>query len=135
MRGGIVNNDPSGVLYQAVSGLMNAKLSQVRVGLACRVVSFDPSSCTADIQPLIRTAGNDPAMIHNVPVLGQRLMLEGTVEELVYKPRLKTGDLVFAVCADRELKNARTGQVAAPDTGRRHSVNDAVIVGVFSWSL
>jgi hypothetical protein len=130
-----MKNDASGVLYQMLSSLMSAKLSQVRVGLPCRVISFDAASCMADVQPLIRTSRNDPAMLHNVPVLGQRLIAEGAAEAVIYKPVLQAGDTVFVVCADRELKNAKSGKVASPDTGRMHSINDAVIVGVFGWSL
>lgn len=141
-----MKNDPSSVLFQMVDGLVDKRLSEVRVGIPCRVISFDTAACTADVQPLIRTSDSDPALIHSVPVLGQRLAAVGSsgaanadsadsAEEIVYKPVLHAGDSVFVVCADRELNNARTGKVSAPDTGRRHNVNDAVIVGVFPWSL
>lgn len=130
-----MKNDPSGTLYQMVSGLLDKQLSEVRVGIPCRVISFDAAACTADVQPIIRTSDNDPALIHSVPVLGQRMVAAGGAEEIIYKPVLKNGDTVFVVCSDRELNNARTGKVSKPDTGRRHNVNDAVIVGVFPWSL
>lgn len=128
-------NDPSGTLYQMVNGLAEKLLSDIRVGIACRVLAFDASSCTADVQPLIRTSDSDPPMVHGVPVLGQRLIAAGSTAEVVYKPVLKAGDSVFVVCADRELNNAKTGKVSTPDTARRHNMNDAVIVGVFPWSL
>ncbi|MNV75800.1 hypothetical protein D3C71_1691170 [compost metagenome] len=73
-------------------------------------------------------------MIHSVPVLFQRYAVNGG-DPQIYKPHLKQNDVVFAICADRELKNARTGSVASADTSRQHSVNDAVIVGVFGWNL
>ncbi|WP_223068476.1 Gp138 family membrane-puncturing spike protein [Paenibacillus caui] len=130
-----MKSDPSGVLYQVLTAMIHHSLSQARVGIPCRVIRFDSAGCSADVQPLIRTTKHDPAIIHSVPVLGHRLLQDGSSIEAVYRPVLKNGDIVFVVCADRELKNARTGKVATADTDRQHSVNDAVIVGVFPWSL
>lgn len=125
--------DPAGALHKLLSGYMDSMLWETRVGMPCKVIAFNEAASTADIQPIIKISSEAPALIHGVPVLFQRFKLNGG-EPVEYKPYLKSGDIVFAVCSDRELKNAKSGQVTDPDTGRRHSVNDAVIVGVFGWS-
>jgi len=128
-----VKNDPASTLSQVIAQMMVHQLSAVHVGFPCRVISFDEATCKADVQPLVRTSDGDPAMIQGVPTLGHRFKVNEI--EQVYRPSLKSGDTVYVVCADREIKNALKGQVASADTERRHDVNDAVIVGVFACSL
>lgn len=42
---------------------------------------------------------------------------------------LKEGDIVFCVCADRNIAETRGGNVTTPPQGH-HSINDAVVVGL-----
>ncbi|MBP2002564.1 hypothetical protein J2Z69_003650 [Paenibacillus shirakamiensis] len=126
--------DPASTLYNLLARYLDDRITALRVGLPCKVIAFDTDSATADIQPLTRTSKTDPAMLHSVPVLSQRYHVHGG-DPQVYTPVLYPGDVVFAVCADRELQNVKSGNVASPDTNRSHSVNDAVIVGVFGWNL
>ncbi|NQX67987.1 hypothetical protein HQN90_17840 [Paenibacillus alba] len=116
-----------------VMGLIAKTLNDLHVGLPCKVISFDLDRCVANIQPLIRTTDKDPAIIQNVPALGQKLIISGA--EQLCKPSLRIGDVVFVVCADQEIKNVLSGQIASSDSKRKHSKNDAVIVGVMPCSL
>lgn len=125
--------DPASSLYKLVRGVVDSRLDELRSGFPCRVISFDESNHIADIQPLIKISTESPTMITGAPVLFQRFKVNGGTE-MEYRPFLRPGDIVFAVCSDRELKNAQAGQVAEPDTSRKHSLNDAVILGVFGWS-
>ena len=43
---------------------------------------------------------------------------------------LKAGDIVFCVCADRDIAETKDGNFATPPQGH-HSINDAVVVGLF----
>lgn len=49
--------------------------------------------------------------------------------ETVKRVGLAKGDIVFCVCADRDITEARRGNMAVPSVGH-HSQSDAVIVGV-----
>lgn len=126
--------DPAGQLYRMFASLQEKMASSLHVGFPCKVISFDAVKLTADVQPLVRTTTDVPAMLQGVPVLGQRLMVDGGIPQ-VYKPELRKDDVVFVVCADREIKNVLNGSIASTDTGRQHDPNDAVIVGVFGCSL
>lgn len=121
--------DVAGTLSRLIEGFVNRAMSGVHVALPCRVVSFDESTCRADVQPLVRTGDDAPAVIQNVPALGRKRRIGPEIE--IEKPFYEKGDLVYVVCADREIKNTLGGQVAAPDSARMHDINDAVIVGVF----
>nr|WP_232242600.1 Gp138 family membrane-puncturing spike protein [Paenibacillus sp. GSMTC-2017] len=105
----------------------------MHVAFPCKVISYQAATNRASLQPLTRTTNAEPAIIEHVSVLGQRYMINGY--ETTCIPYVKAGDIVLVVCSDRELKNAQTGKVSKPDSSRMHDVNDAVIVGVFPWSL
>jgi hypothetical protein len=134
-----------------VAGMLEKALDDLYVCFPCKVISFQSDSCRAVVQPLVRVGNSDPAVIQNVPVLGQKFILkeydqtiiddgvERTItmkeHEAVYIPNVKAGDMVVVVCADVEIKNMLSGQFATPDSKRKHSKNDAFIVGVLPWSL
>jgi hypothetical protein len=128
-----MSSDAAGSLVNFANGSIDAALAALFVAFPCRVLSFNTGTCMASVQPLLRVGGNAPAPILNVPALGQKLSVDGI--EQIYKPVLAAGDVVFVVCADLEIKNALAGQIATPDSKRRHNKNDAVIVGVFPCSL
>ncbi|QCT03283.1 hypothetical protein E6C60_2571 [Paenibacillus algicola] len=124
-----MRNDPAATLSKLIEGFVDRAMGGVHVGLPCRVISFNESTCRADVQPLIRTGDDEPAVIQNVPALGRKRKVGVEIE--TEKPFYEKGDIVLVVCADREIKNALGGKVAAPDSTRSHDINDAVIVGVF----
>lgn len=128
-----MSGDAAGSLAAFMNGSISAALTALYVSFPCRVLSFDTDTCMASVQPLLRVGDNAAAPLLNVPALGQKLSLDGI--EQVYKPVLAIGDVVLVVCADQEIKNALTGQIATPDSKRRHNKNDIVIVGVFPCSL
>ncbi|MDQ0169188.1 Gp138 family membrane-puncturing spike protein [Paenibacillus tundrae] len=125
--------DPAASLAKLLTSLIEQAMSNIHCGTPCKVVKFDEAACTADVQPLLRTSTDDPAMILNVQALGHRYKVDGVEKE--YKPSLRPGDVVMVQFADNEIRNALTGSVAKPDTSRSHDRNDAVIVGVFGCSL
>lgn len=122
-------NDPAATLSRLIEGFVDRAMSGVHVGLPCRVITFNESTCRANVQPLIRTGGDEPAVIQNVPALGRKRKVGDIIE--TENPFYEKDDIVFVVCADREIKNTLGGKVAAPDSSRTHDINDAVIVGVF----
>lgn len=125
--------DPAASLAKLLQSLVEKAMSDIHVGLPCKVITFDEAKCTADVQPLIKTGDDEPAMILNVQALGQKLKIDGAKK--VCMPDLAPGDVVFVSFADGEIRNTLTGEVAKPDTSRAHDRNDAVIVGVFPCSL
>lgn len=51
-------------------------------------------------------------------------------KEVVTAKSLSAGDIVFCVCADRDITEASKGNMTTPPIGH-HSLSDSVIVGVF----
>jgi hypothetical protein len=137
----VSKTDPAGALAGILSRNGERHSDNINVALPCKVITFDSATFTASVQPLLKLTGAEPAQIMSVPATGQKVKFElnignGLQEfETIMRPALKPGDTVYVVCADAEIKNTLTGKVAAPDSGRRHSRNDAVIVGVMPCSL
>lgn len=69
--------DPAASMATLLQSLVDKAMSDIHVGLPCRIITFDESSCTADVLPLIKTGEDEPAMILNVQALGQKLNIDG----------------------------------------------------------
>lgn len=126
-------SDPAGAMATLFGSHAGKQGDDINVAFPAKVVSFDAAKLTASVQPLLKLTAAQPAQISSVPVIGQRVLIGDA--ETVLRPVLQPGDTVYIVCADAEIKNTLSGQVATPDTGRRHSRMDAVIVGVMPCSL
>jgi hypothetical protein len=121
--------------------LIEKELLELRTGYIGKVLSFDGT--TAKIQPLLMTKQyGKPATKHsvvsNVPViesarykLGEKTINcgDGIYNEVLTKVPLAAGDLVFCMCADRDITEARRGNFATPPIGH-HSISDSVVVGI-----
>lgn len=133
--------DPAGALARMLGSHGAKQADGINVALPCKVITFDPVTLFASVQPLLKLSSGQPAQIMSVPVTGQKVKFEldignGLQEfQTVMRPALSPGDTVYVVCADAEIKNTLSGRMAAPDTSRRHSRMDAVIVGVMPCSL
>ncbi|EAC2203415.1 hypothetical protein MJV52_002303 [Listeria monocytogenes] len=94
--------------------------SSVSVLLMCRVVNYDASNKRADVQPLnLKPNGAKRAMILDA------LVLKHTEEDI------SEGKIVAIVFSDCELDNINGSTDFKPESSRQHSVNDAVVVGVW----
>lgn len=57
------------------------------------------------------------------------LNVKKETETILVKEPLKAGDIVFCVCADRDITESQKGNNATPSIGH-HSMSDCVIVGI-----
>lgn len=104
------------------------------------------SGNTADIQPLMMTKQyGQPAQklspVKNAPVIQSAQNKIGTkeitydssgttkTETIITLTPLAEGDLVFCVCAERDISEAKNGQMSTPPIGH-HSLSDTVVVGI-----
>lgn len=103
--------------FDALIRLINANISVLQM---CRVVSYDAGSKTADVQPLhLKSSGSKRGLIQGALVLKH---VEADISE---------GKAVAVVFADHDLDNASGAENFKVGSSRQHSVNDAVIVGVW----
>ena len=125
--------------------MIEDKLLNIRTAYIGKVLSFNGT--TATIQPVgvVKQYGKSAskqAIVSDVPVVQSARFKFSTEERtcrigevgteqrthVVLTPLAK-GDLVFCVCADRDITEARRGNIATPPVGH-HSITDSIVVGI-----
>lgn len=132
--------------------MIEEKLMGVHTAFVATIVSIPEDAKTATIQPLsmIKQYGKGAkaqSIIKDVPILqNARFKLEpytlkyvksvsgdsASYDELetVKRKKLEKGDVVFCVCADRDISETKKGSMTTPSVARHHDASDAVIIGV-----
>jgi len=110
-------------------------LLALHTAMPARIISFDEAKKRATIQPLHMTkevgkAPQELPVVQNVPVLVQRFRV-GSGDPQEHVPVYEPGDIVFVAFSERALDAvlAGGGRPVLPDSGRHHSLNDAVVLG------
>lgn len=115
----------------ALNGFIEEKLLNLHTAMPCKVLSFNGAEAT--IQPLFLKTTNEGQeqypVIEGVPVLKHRFKVNGSAPQL-YESVYQPGDKVYVVFSERALDHVLGGDVADPEFNRRHSLEDAVIVGL-----
>lgn len=117
-----------------------------------KIIKYDSNKKIADIQPLFLTADKSDNLykqspIYDVPVLDHctgidmfenytcgdpNCTCDSVLQQYAQWRKLKAGDLVFYIPAQRSLANLNGVEFIDPDSFKFMSSNDAVIVGRFS---
>lgn len=131
-----------------IDDIIEEKLYNVHTAFVAKITSISGDKTTASVQPLSMVkqygkAAQKQSIITNVPILynaryklkPKTLKYESggdviSTLETVERVELKAGDIVFCVCADRDISVTRTGSMTTPSVARHHNQSDAVIVGV-----
>lgn len=110
--------------------MIEQALLQVHTGFFGKVVSISGNLATVQPLNMIKAAGGQPqkqAVIPNCPVIDSAVKFTSLSPAVVR--RVQAGDIVYCVCADRDITETRTGAFATPVAGH-HSLAGAVVVGI-----
>ncbi|WP_068792118.1 Gp138 family membrane-puncturing spike protein [Brevibacillus laterosporus] len=112
---------------------LESELRQLHTATVAKVVTYDKATRRASVQPLIKQKVKGKGIVplpllEGVPVLKQHFEVAGMVQE--YLPVLQPGQIVLLVFSERAIDHALKGEHALPNARRRHSLSDAVVVGV-----
>lgn len=110
-------------------------LQRIRVAEAVMVTAFDEGTMTADVKPLVKRevsgAYVSPPPILSVKVAYIPAEVEVNGEKGTVKAAIKPGDIGIVAYLDSDSDNAlRTGTESQPNSSRRHSGDDAVLIGI-----
>lgn len=113
-----------------INEMVEQALLQLHTGFCGKVVSVSGNLATVQPLNMVQAVGGQPqkqAVIPNCPVI------DGAVKFTSLSPaaarRVQAGDIVYCVCADRDITETRTGTFAVPVSGH-HSLAGAVVVGI-----
>ena len=118
-------------LNDYISAVLEERLSDLHTVALARVISFDNSKMIGSVKPLfvrlIADGQQIPApVISGVPVAGVKS--GGWSVRIPYK----AGDVVLIAYCERAIDAAVSGREGVPPHGRKHSIDDAVIIGGLS---
>jgi len=123
--------------FSVFDDIIENKLLDLNTAFVAKVISV--SGNKADVQPLAMVKQYDreataPAVLKNVPVLHSaryKIVLpnEDATLEKVRIQMLKSGDVVFCVCSDRDISETKKGIMSVPEIGH-HSKSDSVVIGI-----
>ena len=130
---------------KVIEDMLDEKLLNLHTGYIAKVLSFNGTSAT--IQPLLMVkqygkTAEKQSIVSNAPVVQSaryklktemRTCRVGTTSteqraHLTLEP-LSAGDLVFCMCAERDITEAKAGNLSTPQIGH-HSISDTVVVGI-----
>ncbi|WP_143463339.1 Gp138 family membrane-puncturing spike protein [Levilactobacillus enshiensis] len=111
--------------HNLTQAMMGKSSYETNVSNFFEVVSYNASTHMADIQPQIDDEGgqDEVGIIHECPVLMTCYAFDDGKS-------MHKGSIVFAIYNDRDLDNFDGGKYTKA-SDRTHSVNDAVVVGVY----
>ena len=106
---------------EILQSLRESIASAIHCALPGRVVSFDASTQTADIQPMVRRRGED-GIVYTMPVLNQVPVFLPAGSGFTVSP----GDACLLIFADCCIDGwYETGEASLPMSGRAHDLSDA----------
>lgn len=124
---------------KVINGMMEQKLLNLHTAYFAKVISVNGD--TAKIQPLnmVKATGKEAKKqtVLTVPILRNvrkyvgvhtYIINELKIEVPKYKP-IETGDVVYCLCAERDITETKKGEFSIPPVGH-HRISDSVIVGV-----
>lgn len=89
-----------------------------------KIETFDASKMKANVIPLVKNKDGDKPMLIEIPV---SFIKAGS---FLIRPPYKKGDIVLVVFADEDIDNVLlSGSVSEPNSTRKHSLDDAIVVG------
>lgn len=127
-----MRKDPSLLNIEANERRM---LSRIRVADLVTVTSFNEQTKTVNVKPLVKRE-IDGMYVSPPPILGVKVAsipAKVTIEGITaaVEPEIKAGDIGIIVYLDLDSDNSlKTGAESQPNSGRIHSGDDAVFVGV-----
>ena len=111
------------------------KLLSLHTAYIAKVLSVKGNAATVQPMAMIKQYGK-PAekakVISDVPILSNAKykFVNADTEPIELKPvPISAGDLVLCVCCERDITEARRGNIATPQIGH-HSLSDSIIVGI-----
>ncbi len=123
-------------LARAVNNMVNQQLMDTHTNFIGKIVSIDIN--TAKVQPLTMykvygQKAQTSAVLTNVPILYPYKCVykvdEVTNEVIgIVQEELKEGDTVYCGVCERDITEAKNGNLAAPSVARRHNLSDSVII-------
>jgi hypothetical protein len=117
---------------EMLSAAMDSRAKDINIALPGTIVSYDPATQSCSVKPLIRDIFRDEEgedVTDSLPIINKvPVMTFGGGGYRITFP-IKKGDPVLIIFCDRSIdKWLATGGEVDPRDGRRHNLNDAIVI-------
>lgn len=97
--------------------------------MMAKIEKFDGTTMRADVIPLVRMKNKD-GKLEDVSMLIEVPVSFLKAGPFLIRPPYKSGDIVIVIFADNDIENVLlSGDTSNPNSTRKHSLDDAIIVG------
>ena len=101
----------------------------INSSMLAKIEKFDGVTMKADLIPLVKIK-NKAGIIEEVSMLIEVPVSFIKAGPFIIRPPYKPGDIVIVVFADSDIDNVLlSGDVSSPNSSRKHSLDDAIVVG------
>lgn len=121
--------EDQGVMNHFFDNLVGNMLGDINSCMLGKIESFDHKAMKAEVTPLGRFKGKD-GEVEERPLLIEVPVSFTKAGPFIIRPPYKPGDIVLIVFADEDIDNIMlTGDISNPNSTRKHSLDDAIVVG------
>lgn len=124
------------IMAKTINSMINQRLMDTHTNFIGKILSLNIN--TARVQPLTMykvygQKAQTSAVLINVPILYPYKCVykvdEATNEvKGIVQEELKEGDTVYCGVCERDITEAKKGNIAAPSAARKHNLSDSVII-------
>lgn len=131
----MITSNPTSI-SEAISRILDSRLSGLHTALPGRVKSYDATKQTADIEPMISRqvplgGPEEDIELELIPVLPSVPVLFMSAGGFFISVPLQEGDPVLLIFCERDINHYRTtGDVGDPSTPQTHGLNGAICIPV-----
>jgi len=112
--------------FNKLSGNLLEGVNSCTIG---RIEKFDTKKMKAEVMPLVKYKNKD-GITEERPLLIEVPVSFLKAGPFIIRPPYKQGDIVLVIFADNDIENVLlSGDVSEPNSTRKHSLDDAIVVG------
>lgn len=113
-------------LEDVIKTAIETALRETHTATPAKIISFDPATQTASVQPTIKRVFKDGDVLPLPVITGIRVAFQKVGDFTITFP-LKAGDEGLLIFGERSMDNWRkTGDISEPNDTRMHDLSDAV---------
>ena len=123
-------------LITVIQDAIRYHLGEVNTAIPARILSYDPATQSAEIQPLIKRRYKDGQVIDRAPITGVPVVFPAAGGGIITFP-VQEGDTVLAIFSQRSIDRwvRGDGEPVDPGDNRKHDISDAMAIpGLFTLS-
>ena len=124
------------IMAKTINSMINQRIMDTHTSYLGKIISIDLNLMTIQPLSMIKVYGEKAktaSVIKNIPVLFPYKCVYKVDEETneiikIEQQELESGDTVYCSVCERDITEAKKGNIAVSSTGRHHNLSDSVVI-------